>query len=153
MSSYVGMCSSSLTLQFFLQELFFCESLPNFLQTESDNTTSDNMTTLPLHQLVQHSLSQILDADIRKELTSNIILTGSSSLFPGMDKRLSSELSRILPGMYKNKVICSKNNVENRFSAWIGGSILSSLGSFQQVWLSRKEYEEVGSVLGLQKFH
>jgi actin-like protein 6A len=111
------------------------------------------MTTLPLHQLVQHSLSQILDADIRKELTSNIILTGSSSLFPGMDKRLSSELSRILPGMYKNKVICSKNNVENRFSAWIGGSILSSLGSFQQVWLSRKEYEEVGSVLGLQKFH
>lgn len=108
---------------------------------------------MPLHKLVQHSLSEILDADIRKELISNIILTGSSSLFPGMEKRLSLELTLTLPGMYKNRVICSKNSVENRCSAWIGGSILSSLGSFQQMWLSKREYDECGAVLGLQKFH
>ncbi|KAL7483472.1 hypothetical protein ACHAW6_009123 [Cyclotella cf. meneghiniana] len=136
-----------------LPELFFSETLPTSLQTDSNNDSDNNITTQPLHQLVQHSLSQILDADIRKELISNIILTGSSSLFTGMDKRLSSELSLILPSMYKNKVICSKNSVENRYSAWIGGSILSSLGSFQQMWLSRREYDECGSLLGLQKFH
>ncbi|KAL3801623.1 hypothetical protein HJC23_013128 [Cyclotella cryptica] len=136
-----------------LPELFFSESLPTFLQTDTNTNSDENITTQPLHQLVQHSLSQILDADIRKELISNIILTGSSSLFTGMDKRLSSELSRILPSMYKNKVISSKNSVENRYSAWIGGSILSSLGSFQQMWLSRREYDECGSFLGLQKFH
>jgi actin-related protein len=108
---------------------------------------------LPLHKLVHRSLSQLLDADLRKELASNIILTGSASLFPGLDKSLSIELGKVLPASYKHKVISSKSTVENRYGAWIGGSILSSLGSFQQLWLSKKEYEENGALLGLQRFN
>jgi actin-related protein len=137
------------------QELFFSDSLPSFLQTYSNSSadTTSSITVLPLHKLVQHSLSEILDVDIRKELISNIILTGSASLFAGMDKRLSYELTSILPNMYKNRVICSKNSIENRYSTWIGGSILSSLGSFQQMWLSKREYDECGALLGLRKFH
>ena len=88
---------------------------------------------LPLQKLVHESLTQVLDADLRKELSSNIILTGGASLFPGLDKRLSVELGEVLSSSYKYKVTASKNSVENRYSAWIGGSILSSLGSFQQV--------------------
>jgi actin-related protein len=34
--------------------------------------------------------------------------------------------------------------VERRFSVFIGGSILASLGSFQQMWLSKAEYDEHG---------
>ena len=128
----------------------FSESLPNCLHNLTSTGTD---TALPLHKLVHESLTQVLDADIRKELISNIILTGSSALFPGMDKRLSTELTHILPNMYKNRVICSKNSIENRYSTWIGGSILSSLGSFQQMWLSKREYDEFGATLGLQKFH
>ena len=37
--------------------------------------------------------------------------------------------------------------VERRFSVWIGGSILASLGSFQQMWMSKAEYEEHGKAL------
>ena len=88
---------------------------------------------LPLQKLVHESLTQVLDADLRKELSSNIILTGGASLFPALDKRLSVELGEVLSSSYKYKVTASKNSVENRYSAWIGGSILSSLGSFQQV--------------------
>jgi actin-related protein len=88
---------------------------------------------LPLQKLVHKSLTQLLDADLRKELSSNIILTGGASLFPGLEKRLSVELGEVLPGSYKYKVTASKDSVEKRYSAWIGGSILSSLGSFQQV--------------------
>ena len=33
---------------------------------------------------------------------------------------------------------------ERRFGSWIGGSILASLGSFQQMWISKHEYEENG---------
>jgi len=88
---------------------------------------------LPLQKLVHESLTQVLDADLRKELSSNIILTGGASLFPSIEKRLSIELGEVLPSPYKYKVTASKNSVENRYSAWIGGSILSSLGSFQQV--------------------
>ena len=135
-----------------IQELLFSETLPSFIQPQSNtnNDYLDNMQSLP--QLIHKSLTQILDVDLRKELSSNIILTGGSSLFPTLDKRLSIELGKILPSSYKYKVIASKNSVENRYSAWIGGSILSSLGSFQQLWLSKKEYEECGAVLGMQRF-
>ena len=130
------------------KEMLFSETLPSFINNHQDNSGD----ILPLPQLIHKSLTQISDADMRKELSSNIILTGASSLFPTLDKRLSVELGRILPSSYKYKVIHSKNSVENRYGAWIGGSILSSLGSFQQLWLSKREYEENGPLLGLQRF-
>ena len=40
-----------------------------------------------------------------------------------------------------NKIILFQ---ERRFGSWIGGSILASLGSFQQMWISKHEYEENG---------
>jgi len=136
-----------------LPELLFSETLPSFVHpstSDSSSTYSDSM--LPLQKLIHRSLTEILDIDLRKELSSNIVLTGGASLFPTLDKRLSVELGTVLPSSYKYKIVASKNTVENRYSAWIGGSILSSLGSFQQLWLSKKEYEECGPVLGLQRF-
>jgi actin-like protein 6A len=136
-----------------LHQLLLSDDLPTFIQPKATDTSDYASHMLPLHKLVHRSLSQIRDADLRKELSSNIILTGSVSLFPGLDKSLSLELGRVLPASYKHKVISSKNTVENRYGAWIGGSILSSLGSFQQLWLSKKEYEENGAILGLQRFN
>lgn len=136
-----------------LPQLLLSEDLPSLIQPQTSEANNYASNALPLHKLVHRSLSQILDADLRKELASNIILTGSASLFPGLDKTLSIELGKILPASYKHKVIHSKSTVENRYGAWIGGSILSSLGSFQQLWLSKKEYEEKGAVLGLQRFN
>ncbi|KAI4491242.1 hypothetical protein M0802_010338 [Mischocyttarus mexicanus] len=49
------------------------------------------------------------------------------------------------------KIISANSPSERRFGAWIGGSILSSLGSFQQMWLSRQEYEESGKLI-LERF-
>lgn len=136
-----------------LPQLLLSEDLPSLVQPQTSDANGFVSNMLPLHKLVHKSLSQILDADLRKELASNIILTGSASLFPGLDKTLSIELGKVLPASYKHKVISSKSTVESRYGAWIGGSILSSLGSFQQLWLSKKEYEENGAVLGLQRFN
>ena len=36
---------------------------------------------------------------------------------------------------------------ERRFATWIGGSILASLGTFQQLWISKAEYEEHGAAI------
>ncbi|XP_070599031.1 actin, alpha skeletal muscle-like [Erythrolamprus reginae] len=33
---------------------------------------------------------------------------------------------------------------ERKYSVWIGGSILASLSTFQQMWISKDEYEEAG---------
>jgi len=86
------------------------------------------------------------DPDIRRDLFSNISLTGGSSLFPAMNDRLYNELA-LKVSQQKVKVIAPQLSAERRFSAWIGGSILASLGTFHQLWMSKKEYEESGAVL------
>lgn len=41
---------------------------------------------------------------------------------------------------------------ERKFGAWIGGSILGSLSTFQSLWMTRKEYDELGSAAIERKF-
>jgi len=33
---------------------------------------------------------------------------------------------------------------ERKYSVWIGGSILASLSTFQQMWVTKEEYSEFG---------
>lgn len=44
----------------------------------------------------------------------------------------------------KVKVHAIGSQIERKSSSWLGGSILASLGTFNQLWISKKEYEEVG---------
>jgi actin-related protein len=36
---------------------------------------------------------------------------------------------------------------ERKYSVWIGGSILSSLSTFQSMWISKAEYDESGPAI------
>lgn len=62
----------------------------------------------------------------------------------GFPERLSRDLSLRAPSQVRLKLIAANGSVERRFGAWIGGSILASIGTFQQMWISSQEYEESG---------
>ena len=87
------------------------------------------------------------DVDVRRELYNGIVLTGGTSLFASLRDRLEKELTDAAPSMMRVKVTAPANTVERRYSTWIGGSILSSLGTFQQMWMSKAEYKEHGAGL------
>jgi actin-related protein len=36
---------------------------------------------------------------------------------------------------------------ERKYSAWIGGSILASLSTFPDIWISKAEYDESGPAI------
>ncbi|KAI0590072.1 actin [Pyrenophora tritici-repentis] len=97
--------------------------------------------TIP--KLVQAAVQQV-DADQRPLLLSNIVVTGGSTLLYKFNERLNYEINAIYPST-RNKLIAPGSVVERKYAAWIGGSILASLGSFHQLWISRKEYEEHGA--------
>jgi actin-related protein 4 len=97
--------------------------------------------TIP--RLVQAAVQQV-DADQRPLLLSNIVVTGGSTLLYKFNDRLNYEINSIYPST-RNKLIAPGSVVERKYAAWIGGSILASLGSFHQLWISRKEYEEHGA--------
>ncbi|QDZ24985.1 actin [Chloropicon primus] len=122
---------------------------PGLVQTFQDAQTIENMGVLPLQSmtsLVMESITKV-DVDVRKELYNGIILAGGSSMLPNVRERLEREILEQAPGQARVKVIASQNVMERKFGVWIGGSILASLGSFQQCWMSKQEYEEKGASL------
>ncbi|KAH3764700.1 actin family [Pelomyxa schiedti] len=84
------------------------------------------------------------DADIRRSLWGNIVLAGGSTLLNGFQDRLLKEMKALAPTSTVVKVIAKP---ERRYNAWIGGSILSALESFQQSWTSKEEYDESGPAI------
>lgn len=67
------------------------------------------------------------DVDVRKDLYGNIVLSGGSTMYNGIAERLNKEVVALAPSTMKIKVIAPP---ERKYSAWIGGSILSSLSTF-----------------------
>jgi len=84
------------------------------------------------------------DVDIRKDLYANIVLSGGTTMFPGIGERMTKELTALAPSTMKIKVVAPP---ERKYSVWIGGSILSSLSTFQQMWVSKGEYDESGPTI------
>lgn len=62
----------------------------------------------------------------------------------GFPDRLNRDLQHRAPSNTRLKMISCNGSVERRFGAWIGGSILASIGTFQQMWISSQEYDESG---------
>ncbi|KAI8773976.1 actin, cytoplasmic [Biomphalaria glabrata] len=93
-----------------------------------------------VHEVTYNSIMKC-DVDIRKDLYSNVVMSGGSTMFPGIADRMQKELTSLAPNTMKIKVIAPP---ERKYSVWIGGSILASLSTFQQMWISKQEYDESG---------
>lgn len=119
------------------EERFLCTELmfqPRFLR---------NWEEPGVHETINYAI-RMCDADIQKDLYANIVLSGGSSMFPGMAERLQKELTSLAPESTKVTVIAPP---ERKYSVWIGGSILASLSTFQHKWITKQEYEESGPSL------
>lgn len=93
-----------------------------------------------VHETTYSSIMKC-DVDIRKDLYGNIVLSGGSTMFPGMADRMNKEIAALAPSSMRIKVVAPP---ERKYSVWIGGSILASLSTFQQMWVTRAEYDECG---------
>ncbi|KAK6247822.1 hypothetical protein QUC31_019387 [Theobroma cacao] len=121
-----------------------------------------------LPQMVIESINRC-DVDIRKELFGSILLAGGTASMQQLKERLEKDLLEESPQAARVKVLASGNATERRFRkpemydagwllplletqdlylkidhmyscVWIGGSILASLGSFQQMWFSKSDF-------------
>lgn len=81
------------------------------------------------------------DVDIRRELYSNIILSGGSTLFSGIADRLQREMEDLAPNNVRIQVVAPE---KRQHSAWVGGSQFASQSTFQEMRVSLEEYEEDG---------
>jgi len=84
------------------------------------------------------------DIDVRADLYANVVMSGGSTMFEHIDERLTKELTALAPSTMEVKVIAPP---ERKYSVWIGGSILSALSTFQEMWISKSEYDESGPTI------
>jgi actin beta/gamma 1 len=95
-----------------------------------------------MHKLTYDSI-QKCDIDIRKDLYANVILSGGSTMFEGLDERLKAEIIKMAPKEME-QVVSILAMPERKYCVWIGGSVISSLSVFKTMWISRQEYDEIG---------
>jgi len=84
------------------------------------------------------------DMDIRKALYNNIVLSGGNTMFPGFPERLKKEIIKLAPPTVNVNIVATP---ERKHSVWIGGSLLASRQDFQNMWISKNEYNESGPTI------
>lgn len=96
---------------------------------EGEDVNMDDIQKI-IPSLITESINSV-DHDIWKEMYNSIIITGGNSQIKGFYERLNKDLPAIAPQSLKVKVInANGSGGERRYSSWMGGSILASLGSF-----------------------
>ena len=102
----------------------------------------------PLQRIICDAILRC-DVDIQSSLFSSLIISGGGSCMEGIAERMKAEVELIIhpvaPGWRVKYTTLGK--AERAISAWLGGSILASLGSFHEMWMTKQEYQEHGSSL------
>jgi len=114
-------------------ERFRCPEVlfqPSFIGNESPG----------IHEITFNSI-MACDVDIRKDLYANTVMSGGSTMFNNIDQRMKDEITALAPQTMTVKIVAPP---ERKYSVWIGGSILASLSTFEDMWVTKDEYDESG---------
>jgi actin beta/gamma 1 len=103
---------------------------PNFIGLEQEG----------IHKLTFTSIMKC-DVDIRKDLYGNVVMSGGTTMYQNIPERVQKEVKSLAPDSMTIKIIAPP---ERKYSVWIGGSILSSLSTFEEMWIKKEEYDESG---------
>jgi len=89
--------------------------------------------------------------NIHEDLFKNIILSGENTVFPGFAERLKKEIETEIENVYKKvypdmditeiEVFESDKKIQENL-AWIGGSKLSTLDRFRNLYITKQVYDE-----------
>eukprot|EP01042_Synura_sphagnicola_P000665 gene665-737_t len=109
---------------------------------------------------------KLCDDSARRDLCQNVILSGGTSMLPGLGDRLLTDLQAQLldmdnrfgvPGVSSGGYYGSSADLrvlphstcrepgyttQRKIAAWIGGSIVASLSTYKQFKITRQEWEE-----------
>jgi len=116
------------TERFFLPELLF---EPELADIEEEN-------------VVDATFNSIMKCDeyMHQEMLASVVLSGGCTMFPGFRERLAKELAALAPTSFEVNVLALEGNEKN--TAWVGASVVASLDEFQDMWISRDEYDKKG---------
>lgn len=96
---------------------------------------------LGIHMSAFRSISSCSPA-LWKSLFGHVVLSGGTGSCLGLRSRMQRELSALVSPTIHVKVCTCPYSI---YGAWVGGSILCSLSTFKDMWVTSNEYKDVGS--------
>merc|ERR1711998_181330 len=105
-----------------------------------------------LAELVFHVINTC-DINVRTELYKHIVLSGGSTMFPGLPSRLEKELRQYYlkevakgdKGQLDKLKLRIEDPPRRKHMVFLGGSVLADIMKDKEAfWMTKKEYEEKG---------
>lgn len=79
--------------------------------------------------------------DLRTDLLDNIVLVGENTNTKGLEERIEKEIKKL-----SSKNSCNiQRHIDGDNAFWVGGSILSSLSTFQNCVIKKSDFQEIGA--------
>ena len=100
---------------------------------------------LGLHQMVVACIEKV-DLELREKLVDKILFTGGNINIKGLYEILNNQIKKLLYNNdYVKRLKTKPNQTSSTISCWQGGNIISSLGIFKDLLISKKNWEENGN--------
>ncbi|XP_053174758.1 actin-related protein 6 [Scomber japonicus] len=90
-----------------------------------------------------------LPEEMQPHFYQNIVLTGGNTLFPGFRQRLESDLRALVPAHLPVSVLLPDSPIT---FPWEGGKLLSNHPDYDEMLVTREDYEENGHFICEDKF-
>ncbi|CAL8120946.1 unnamed protein product [Orchesella dallaii] len=103
------------------------------------------LSSMGIHEMASESIKRC-EKEYQEVLSKKVVLCGGTTFLPGMVERFQREVDKLLE--YNVKI---KAQPDRNVMAWVGGSVLASLSTFQKMWVSKEEYDEHGPAV-VRKF-
>eukprot|EP01083_Nonionella_stella_P085264 236355_1 len=102
-----------------------------------------------VHNMLCNSIMKC-DVDIRRNVFNNMVLNGGTTMFDGFAERVQLETLRLLSASQPNINSVDVNVIaspDRNYGVWIGASVLSSLSTFEDMCITKEEYDNHGPAI------
>ena len=96
---------------------------------------------LSFQEMIVTSINKV-DIDLRKNLYTNVLISGGNTLFKGIQEKFHTEIKYLSPKNMKVKIHSPGNRL---LSCWTGGNVISTLEIFKKMWVTRDDWSEKGN--------
>ncbi|EDR22351.1 actin, putative [Entamoeba dispar SAW760] len=112
----------------------YCRELLFPLTIDENNIGVDNTVLKSLMKC---------DYDVIMEVSNRLILAGGTSLVPNLGENVTDTMHSYFPS-FSCEVIKGQTPTLQRYAAWRGGAMIANTRSIQNIWVTKKDYEENG---------
>ncbi len=95
---------------------------------------------LTFHEMVINSINKV-DINIKNKLYKTLILSGGNTKFKGIEEKMKTNLSYLIPRGVDIKI---RTQINPELNCWNGGNIIASLNTFNKMLVNKKEWDERG---------